>query len=154
MGWLSKLVAPMVGETVKNIGEGVSILANGLRSAITGEISPESKAQIEKLIIQADSLDRQSQTEINKIEAAHKSIFIAGWRPFIGWICGVSLGMNFIIFPMAEWYMGYLEMLGFGVRIILPKLDMGQLIPLVFALLGIGGMRTYEKLKNVQGRHL
>ena len=154
MGILDKLVAPMIGETVKNIGEGVSTLANGLRSAITGEMSPEAKARLEELAIQADSINRQSQTEINKIEASHKSLFVSGWRPFIGWNCGIAISCHFVIFPLLEWYMAYLEMLGFGERIILPRLDMNQLIPLVFALLGIGGLRTYEKYKGVQGRHL
>ena len=153
MGILAKLFAPAVGETVKGIGEGVSTLANGLRSAITGEMPPEVRAKIEELVIQAESLDRQSQSEINKMEAQHRSIFIAGWRPFIGWTCGVSFCMHFIIFPLAEWYMGYLEMLGFGERIEMPQLDMDQLIPLVLGMLGLGVYRTYEKKKNVQGRH-
>ena len=78
MGFLAKLFAPAVGETVKGIGEGVSTLANGIRTAITGELSPDKRAELEKMAIEADKLYQMSQTEINKIEAQHASIFIAG----------------------------------------------------------------------------
>lgn len=148
MGILAKIFAPAVGETVKGIGEGVSTLANGIRTAITGELSPDKRAELEKMAIEAEKLYQRSQTEINKIEAQLASIFIAGWRPFIGWICGLALGFNFIINPFIVWISRFLEK-----EIKPPMLDMSELYPLVLALLGLGVYRTYEKARNVQNKH-
>ena len=148
MSLLAKIFAPAVGETFKGIGEGVSTLANGIRTAITGELSPDKRAELEKMAIEADKLYQMSQTEINKIEAQHASIFIAGWRPFIGWICGLALGFNFILNPLIVWISRFLEK-----EIKPPMLDMSELYPLVLALLGLGVYRTYEKAKNAQNRH-
>jgi hypothetical protein len=148
MGLLSKLFAPAVGETVKGIGEGVSTLATGIRSAITGELSADKRAELEKMAIEADKLYQKSQTEINKIEAQHASIFIAGWRPFIGWICGLALGFNFILNPLIVWVSKI-----FAKDVTPPMLDMSELYPLVLALLGLGVYRTYEKARSVQHKH-
>lgn len=148
MGLLSKLFAPAVGETVKGIGEGISTLAGGIRSAITGEMSSEKRAELEKIAIEADQLYQQSQTEINKLEAQHKSVFIAGWRPFIGWICGLALGFNFIINPLIIWISEI-----FSKDVSPPMLDMSELYPLILALLGLGVYRSYEKTKGVQDKH-
>lgn len=148
MGLLSKLFAPAVGETVKGIGEGISTLAGGIRSAITGEMSPEKRAELEKMAIEADQLYQQSQTEINKIEAQHASIFVAGWRPFIGWICGLALGFNFIVNPLIIWISEI-----FSKDIEPPMLNMSELYPLILALLGLGVYRSYEKTKGVQDKH-
>ena len=74
------------------------------------------------------------QTEINKIEAQHRSIFVAGWRPFIGWVCGLSLAYSFIGHPIMSTYIADM-----------PVLDTTALYNLVLALLGLGAMRTVEK---------
>ena len=79
------------------------------------------------------------QGEINKIEAAHPSRFVAGWRPFIGWVCGWSILWSFLVQPVLIW-------MGFGE---LPELQTDQLFQLVLAMLGMGGLRTFEKLKGV-----
>ena len=75
------------------------------------------------------------QAEINKIEAQHRSLFVAGWRPAIGWVCAIGLAFPFIINPLIEWAGGT------G-----PKIPMDQLMELVVALLGLGTLRTFEKL--------
>lgn len=77
------------------------------------------------------------QMEVNKIEAAHKSLFVAGWRPFIGWICGLGLAYNVILSPFMD--------IWFDV----PKVDTSALYPVLLGMLGIGGMRTVEKIKGV-----
>lgn len=148
MSFLGKIFGSAVGETVKGIGEGVSSLANGIRSAITGDLPPEKRAELEKMAMEAEVLYQKSQTEINKIEAQHASIFIAGWRPFIGWICGLALGFNFIINPLIVWISKFFEK-----ELEPPMLDIGELYPLVLALLGLGVYRTYEKGHNVQNMH-
>ena len=84
------------------------------------------------------------QSEINKIEAGHRTIFVAGWRPFIGWICGSGLAFHFIIFPLMEW----LSKLSKN-PVTAPQIEVGALFTLVTALLGLGATRTYEKKHNL-----
>lgn len=84
------------------------------------------------------------QIEINKIEAASTSVFVAGWRPFIGWAGGVGLSWTFVASPIVE----FLSRI-FGYSGKMPEVDTGQLMTLVLAMLGISGMRTYEKTRNV-----
>ena len=77
------------------------------------------------------------QLEVNKVEAAHKSLFVAGWRPFIGWVCGVGLLYNVILSPFLDiWF----EM---------PVVDPAMLYPVLMGMLGLGGMRSFEKVKGV-----
>jgi hypothetical protein len=87
----------------------------------------------------------KGQIEINKVEAAHKSIFVAGWRPSIGWCCSISIAYSFILAPVITW-------LGPVFAPDLPPppvLDTDQLFQLVLAMLGMGGLRTFEKMKGV-----
>lgn len=77
------------------------------------------------------------QLEINKIDAQSKSFFQYGWRPFIGWVGGASLVWNFIVYQTVLWFDGSA-----------PALDVGPLMALVTALLGVGGMRSFDKLKG------
>ena len=79
-----------------------------------------------------------AQLDLNKTEAAHKSLFVAGWRPFTGWSCGIALANNFIIVP----YMG-----AFGFEI--TPLDLEVMLPVLLGMLGLGGMRSYEKRNHV-----
>ena len=85
-----------------------------------------------------------SQMEVNKVEAAHHSIFVAGWRPFIGWTCGTALALDFLVRPLAQWVILIFENV-----VILPTLDTSQLMPILMGMLGLGTLRTYEKLKGV-----
>lgn len=84
------------------------------------------------------------QIEINKVEAAHHSIFVAGWRPFIGWTGGIGLGWTFVASPVVEFFSRI-----FGYTGKMPEVDTGQLMTLILAMLGVGAMRTYEKIRNV-----
>lgn len=84
------------------------------------------------------------QIEINKTEATHSSVFVAGWRPFIGWVSGVGVGWQFVVSPLVEWISRLAGWTG-----TMPELDTGQLMTLVTALLGVGAMRSYEKVNEV-----
>ncbi len=87
----------------------------------------------------------QGQLQINQKEAEHGSVFVAGWRPAIGWICGAGIAWNFVIQPLISWA-GFL----YGVDLSgAPTLDIGDLLTLLLGMLGLGGMRTYEKRLGV-----
>jgi len=85
-----------------------------------------------------------AQLEVNKAEAAHKSTFVAGWRPFVGWVCGVALAYHFILAPLLQF--------GFalaGMDQELPEFEFSQLSTVLMGMLGLGGLRTFEKMKGV-----
>ena len=80
------------------------------------------------------------QTKINEIEAGHRTLFVAGWRPFIGWICGVALAYNFVIRDLFIWITKTADAP--------PALQMEHLMTVLLGMLGLGGLRTFEKIKD------
>jgi hypothetical protein len=89
----------------------------------------------------------QSQTDTNKVEAASTSTFVAGWRPFIGWICGCGLAYQFFVITMLSWVSEIIKIPP------PPALDMGTLITLLCGMLGLGSMRTVEKINGINSGH-
>src|SRR6056300_1424391 len=86
-----------------------------------------------------------AQVDVNKAEAQHRSIFVAGWRPFIGWTCGVALAYHFVLAPLILFGAGWA-----GATIPeLPTFDMDSLMTVLLGMLGLGGMRTFEKAKGL-----
>jgi len=85
------------------------------------------------------------QAETNQVEAQHRSVWVAGWRPFIGWVCGVALAWHFVLSPviifLAAWFTVTLPAL--------PVFDMGSLMTVLMGMLGLGGLRTFEKTKGL-----
>ena len=79
----------------------------------------------------------KGQLEVNKVEAAHKSLFVSGWRPAIGWICGLALLYSTILAPIL------------GIWFIVPPVDSSLLTSVLMGMLGLGVMRSYEKKNNV-----
>jgi hypothetical protein len=104
----------------------------------------EAERKIEAQLTEHLAKIDMAQLEVNKTEAAHRSIFVAGWRPFIGWSCGAAMCLNFIIFPLASFVLAQT-----GYLVELPKLDMAEMMPVLMGLLGLGGLRTVEKIKQV-----
>ncbi len=86
-----------------------------------------------------------AQIEVNKVEAAHQSLFIAGWRPSIGWVCSLAMLLNFILIPFINLGLDFAQM---GIQ--LDLIEMETMMPVLLGMLGLGGMRTAEKLKGVQ----
>jgi hypothetical protein len=153
MSWLGKIfgakeTAEAASTVVESVSSGISNLATGIRSAITGEISPEKKAELEKIALEAENLQKHAQLEINLAEAQHQSTFVAGWRPFIGWVCGLSLANNYILRP---WAIAVLSASGKVFEF--PVIDLSLMIPIMTGMLGLAGMRTYEKKQGVTGNH-
>lgn len=132
MGILSKLIGGSIGE-----------MANGVAGAIDRFVeTPEEKKAAELLITKVHQQPDKWQTEINKIEAGHRSLFVAGWRPAVGWICVLALAWGWIIGPTVQFI--YPERA-------LPAIEIGQAISLIMALLGMGALRSYEKKNSLTG---
>jgi len=108
----------------------------------------DRKLDIEEKKIDADLI--KGQLEINKIEASHKSIFVAGWRPAIGWIGVFSLGYQFILYPMLVWiwFLGQAKEWIPNDLSTPPILDTSALMTLLTGMLGIAVMRSYDKAKG------
>jgi hypothetical protein len=87
------------------------------------------------------------QLDINKIEAANPSVFVSGWRPFIGWVCGSGFAIQFVVGPLAEWGSAL-----YGHPVKFPQMDMGTMMPLLAGMLGLGAMRTAEKINGVAAK--
>ena len=105
----------------------VGNLAWEIREAIKGkELDPNELISI--------------QTRINEIEAKHRTVFVAGWRPFIGWVCGFALAYNFVIRDLFIWAL--------QPENVPPALQMEHLMTVLMGMLGLGGLRTFEKLKD------
>ncbi len=85
-----------------------------------------------------------SQIEVNKIEAASKSWFVAGWRPSVGWVCSLAMMYHFILAPMIQFAIGIA-----GIQVDLPEFEFSQLSTILMAMLGMAGLRTYEKKEKV-----
>lgn len=103
----------------------------------------EINLEIERLASEADQRlheELMGQIDVNKTEAQHASVFVAGWRPFIGWVGGVGLGYTFVIAPFVE---AIFRVNGYTGD--LPTPDASQLMVLVTSLLGVGAMRSYDK---------
>lgn len=120
---------------------GIGSAAKDIRQAIINDLPADKKAEIELKLAEFENQAMMAQVELNKVEAASPSLFKSGWRPCIGWVCAVALGLYFLIFPSIQ---------AFWPDVILPEYDMGALMPLVLSLLGLGGLRTYEKTKGVK----
>ena len=86
----------------------------------------------------------RGQLEVNRVEAGHRSMFVAGWRPFIGWTCGAAFCWHFVLVPIAV-----LALTAANVSAELPEFDISTLSTVLMGMLGLGGLRTYEKLKGL-----
>lgn len=104
----------------------------------------KAKAEMEIKLLEAANEVNLQQIETNKIEAGHRSIFIAGWRPFIGWTCGGGFAWAFVGQPLAVWVVAVT-----GSTITLPALDTAPLLEMAFAMLGLAGMRSWEKSRGL-----
>lgn len=93
--------------------------------------------------LDAELQKQQLQVSTNNIEAASNRLFVAGWRPFLGWICGMALLARYFVVPILAWIS---SIKGWPAP---PELDWSDLMPLMFGMLGLGAMRTVEKVKKV-----
>lgn len=122
----------IIDVNVKDALSGIGDLAKDVRTAITGK-DPALDAKLAELTNQVNL----AQLKVNETEAASASIWVSGWRPFVGWICGTALAVQYLVFPVAAIFMP------------VPAYDFSELINLLLALLGIATLRTIEKSKGV-----
>ena len=125
---------------------GLAALISKIIDKILPDKAAADKAKAELLVLQVNGElnNIASQLAVNAEEAKHKSIFVSGWRPFVGWGCGLGFVFQVLIAPLIVFGGGIL-----GVVIPMPPLDYGLLTTTLFGLLGLGGMRSFEKLKGV-----
>tara|TARA_R110000822_G_C15125248_1_gene474472 strand:- start:357 stop:731 length:375 start_codon:yes stop_codon:yes gene_type:complete len=103
----------------------IGSLALDIREAIKGkEMDPQRLIEL--------------QSEINKVEAQSRSVFVAGWRPFIGWVCGVAFAFHYIAMPLLIAYTDIKPV----------DFDTNSLFTVLMGMLGLGGLRTFEKIKD------
>jgi hypothetical protein len=95
--------------------------------------------------LEADLQLATGQMEINKAEALSNDPFRAGWRPFIGWVCGVGFAVQFVVGPIGTWISAF-----YGTPIPFPEMDMSTMMPLLFGMLGLGAFRTYERVTRIK----
>lgn len=149
MSFLGDILGTAAGKTAQGLLDGIGNFAVKIRGAITGELPPEAQARLAELAVEAERLQLTGQMEINLAEAKSGSRFVAGWRPFIGWVCGLALVWNYLLHPLVVW--------GFAIWGNLdkapPSLDMSQLMPVLLGILGLGAYRSYEKMKGVHQEH-
>ena len=125
MGFLSSLV-----------GGGVVDAATGVANIIDKFVeTPDERAAADMLLAKMAQRPGELQVELNKIEAGHRSLFVAGWRPALGWLCALGLGFTFLVNPVIQWATGELG----------PELPHDIMLELVIGMLGLAGLRTAEK---------
>ncbi len=127
---ISALAGPVTGLLDKFIED------KDVKNQLAHEISTMAERHAQDLA--------KGQLEVNKVEAAHKSMFVAGWRPAVGWVCVLGMLSNFIVIPMAN----------FGLAIsasdiVIPLISLETMMPVLMGMLGLGAMRTVEKVQKV-----
>jgi len=117
-----------------------------LASTVINKIWPD-KSEAEKQQIAAAVMVVQGQLDINKAEAANPSVFVSGWRPFIGWVCGSACAWNWIGIPVVKVLLAF-----FSVSLVVSQADLTEMLPILMGMLGLGGLRTIEKMNNVAAK--
>jgi len=127
---LGSLVQPVTGLLDKFIED------KDQKNQLAHEISTMAERHAQELA--------KGQLEINKAEAQSRNVFVAGWRPFIGWVCGVAMAYNYVVQPILIFTLAQFDYL-----VALPALDLGEMMPVLMGMLGLGSLRSFEKYKGI-----
>ena len=128
---LQALIGPVTGLLDKFIED------KDQKNALAHEIATMAEKQAHEIAL--------AQIEVNKIEAQSPSLFKSGWRPFLGWVCAAAFAYHFLMQPLVVFGLAY----GGYDPIDLPEFDMGSMMTVLMGMLGLGGLRTYEKQKGL-----
>ena len=128
-----------------------NLLAGGIKGILSGakdlisefHMDPAEKIKLQIKLMEAEAAVDTAQTAVNLKEAEHPNWFVSGWRPFVGWTCGIGLGYQVILQPLLAWgaVLAHLP--------IPPLMDTSLLTTVLLGMLGLGGIRAYEKMKGV-----
>lgn len=131
---------------VGGILAGAGTLAKDIRAAITGKsvLDPNEQAKIEMQLLQLENSFLEAQSSINLKEAENPNLFVSGWRPAAGWTCVVGFAYTFLLYPIAVW-----ASVNFGYKGP-PQIDTTMLVQLLFGMLGLAGLRTYEGKEGIK----
>tara|TARA_R100000742_G_C4279678_1_gene105245 strand:+ start:10165 stop:10572 length:408 start_codon:yes stop_codon:yes gene_type:complete len=127
---LQSLIGPVTGLLDKFIED------KDQKSALAHEIATMSERHAQELA--------KGQLEVNKVEAASNSLFVAGWRPAVGWVCVLGMASNFIVIPMTNFALAVMES-----TITIPLVETSTMMPVLMGMLGLGAMRSVEKVQKV-----
>ena len=108
------------------------------------DAAAKAKAEMEMKLVEAANAANMAQIQTNQTEAQHRSVFVAGWRPAIGWLCAIGLGWQFVGNEMVKWVIAVNHL-----DVVPPVINTEGLLELTFAMLGMAGLRTFEKMKGV-----
>jgi len=133
--WLT--LVPAISKLLDRIIPDPQAAANAKLELVKAENSQALEEM--QIALQADT----NQTQIDQAEAQNKNLFVSGWRPFIGWVCGAAFAYHFIIQPLIAFIIANI-----GGNVKLPDFDMQELTTVLMGMLGLGGLRTIEKIKN------
>jgi hypothetical protein len=146
---VGKLLGEAGAGAARGLMDGIGDLGDKVKSWITGEPNAETKAKLETLWLEIQEVFGRGQLAINEAEARSTSIFVAGWRPFIGWVCGIAMAWNYVAYPMVIWAMAIWRP-GMTPP---PQMSLSEMWPVLLGMLGLGAFRSYEKKEGVHGRH-
>jgi hypothetical protein len=127
---IEKLIGPITGLLDKFIED------KDQKNALAHEIATMSQKYAQEIA--------KGQMAINQVEAAHKSLFVSGWRPAVGWVCVLGMFGNFITIPFSNFVLALL-----GIDIVIPLVPLETMMPVLMGMLGLGAMRSYEKKNSV-----
>lgn len=152
MSVLDDIIGGAAGGIIREVGEVADELFTSDEERLRAEIDKKQiEADVEKARLLTAARTNEAIQRVNEMEAQHASVFVAGWRPAVGWIAAAGLGFNFILQPLLVWGWSLLQARGFVPAGSAPPdaLDISDLIMLLMGMLGMGGLRTYEKTRGV-----
>jgi len=127
---IESLIGPVAGLLDKFIED------KDQKAALAHQIATMSERHAQELA--------KGQLEVNKAEAASNSLFVAGWRPAVGWVCVLGMASNFVLIPMVNFILALVES-----TVTVPLIDTSTMMPVLLGMLGLGAMRSAEKIKKV-----
>lgn len=147
---ITEILSSISSGAVGGLLGGIGTLAKDIRQAVTGELPAEKIAEIDMKLQELEAQAMNAQAAINMKEAEGEKIFVAGWRPFIGWICGCGLAYASIVEPFVSW----VAQVGFGYAGTFPKIDTTITMQVLIGMLGLGAYRSYDKAQapNPKGK--
>lgn len=153
MSFLSAL--PIIGDIIKG-ATGIiekSVTDKDAKIAIEAKLE-QIRLEAENQLLQFEHEAKVAQIGVNKEEAKSDSLFVAGWRPAVGWTCGIAMAFNFVLLPILPWIISIISIwVPEAGKVELPEpFDLGQMLPVLLGMLGIGGYRSFEKVKGVNNK--